>query len=102
MIVRARITVGPPLCVHRRAIGVVDLHRIVAADAQLLQVVVREVPHHLEQARIGAPEVLAQVRAVLDDVALVLAVDDLAHPLDEQAVGVAREQRRPTPSPRAP
>ena len=81
MIVRARITVGPPLVLHGRAIRVVDLDRIVAADAQLLQVVVRQVPHHLEQPRIGAPEVLAQVRAVFDDVALVLAVDDLAHAL---------------------
>ena len=99
MIVRARMTVGPPLCVHRGAIGVVDLHRIVAADAQLLQLVVGQVPHHLEQPRIGAPEVLAQVRAVFDDVALVLAVDDLAHPLDEQALGVAREQLVPLGAP---
>ena len=99
MIVRARITVGPPLCVHGRAIGVVHLLRIVAADAQVLQLVVGQVLHHLEQPRVGAPEVLAEIRAVLDDVALVLAVDDLAHALDEQAVGVAREQVVPLRAP---
>jgi hypothetical protein len=80
---------------HGLAIGVVDLHRIMAADAQRLQLVVREVLDHLEQPRVGAPEVLAQVGAVLDNVALVLTVDDIAHPLDEHAIGVLGEERVP-------
>ncbi len=99
MIVRARMTVGPPLVRHRGAVGVVDLERIVAADAQLLQIVVGQVPHHLEQPRIDAPEVLAEVGAVFDDVALVFAVDDFAHALDEHAFAVAREQVVPVRAP---
>ena len=55
--------------------------------------------HHLEQPRIGAEEVLAEVRAGLDRVLLILAVDDFAHALDEQAVVVGREQRIPVAAP---
>ena len=86
----------------RRLVGVVDLDRIVAAERQLLQLVVGEVLDHLEQPRIGAPEVLADVGARLDGVLLILAVDDLAHALDEQAVAILGEQRDPTRGPRAP
>ena len=42
---------------------------------------------------------LAEVRAGFDGVLLILAVDDLAHPLDEQAVLVLREQRIPVLAP---
>ena len=84
---------------HGRAVRVVDLLRVVSADAHLAQVVVRQMPHHVEQARILAPEVLAQVRTVLDDVALVLAVDDLAHAAHERALGILREERIPVRAP---
>ena len=99
MIVRARMTVGCPLVLDRGLVGVVDLHRIVAAEPQLLQLVVGQVLDHLEQPRIGAEEVLAHVGAGLDGVLLILAVDDLAHPLGEQAVVVGREQRIPVAAP---
>src|SRR5262245_39116213 len=55
--------------------------------------------NHLQQARIGAPEMLSQVRTVLDDVPLVLAVDDLPHALDQQPVVVARKQVIPVRAP---
>ena len=42
---------------------------------------------------------LAQVLAGLDGVFLIFAVDDFAHPLDEQAVFVFREQRIPVFAP---
>ena len=84
---------------HGGSIGVVDLERIVTADPKVHQLVVGKMTHHLEQARIGAPEVLAQVCAVLDHVALILAVDDFVHALDEGAFGVAREQGVPVGSP---
>ena len=83
----------------RRLVGVVDLDRIVAAERHLLQLVVRQVLDHVEQPRVGAPEVLAHVGAVGDRVLLVLAVDDLAHALDEQAVAILREQRIPLAAP---
>src|SRR5690606_19889584 len=46
-----------------------------------------------------AEQVLPQVRAALDGVLLVLPVDDLAHPLGEQAVVVLGEQRIPVAAP---
>ena len=80
-------------------VGVVDLRRIVAAEAQALQLVVGQVLDHVEQPRIGAEEVLAEVGTRLDGVFLVLAVDDLAHPLREQAVVILGEQRIPVAAP---
>ena len=102
MIVRARMTVGWPLVLDRGLVGVVDLDRIVAAEAQPLQLVVRQVLDQLEQPRIGAEEVLADVGAGLDRVLLVLAVDDLAHPLGEQAVVIRRRAADPSRCPRSP
>ena len=63
MIVRARMTVGCPLVLDRRLVGGVDLHRIVAAEPQLLQLLVGQVLDHVEQPRIDAEEVLADVGA---------------------------------------
>ena len=77
----------------------VDLDRIVPAERQLLQLLVGQMLDHLEQPRVGAPEVLPDVGARLDRVLLVLAVDDFAHPLDEQAVAVLLEQRVPLAAP---
>ena len=90
------------LVLDRRLVGVVDLDRIVPAERQLLQLIVGEVLDHLQQARIGAPEVLADVGAGLDAVLLILAVDDLAHPLHQQAVAILGEQRVPLAAPEAP
>src|SRR6185503_6805270 len=84
---------------HRAAIRVVDLLRIVAADAKVLQLAVAQMTHHFEQPQIRAPEILTEVGAVLDHVALVLAVDDFAHALDEQAVAVVLEQPVPLRAP---
>ncbi len=83
----------------RALVGVVDLVGIVAAERQLLQLLIREMFDHLEQSRIGAPEVLADVGARLDGVLLILAVDDLAHPANEQALGVLFEQVVPLGAP---
>ena len=83
-------------------VGVEDLDRIVAAEPQPLQLIVGQVLDHLEQPRIGAEEVLADVGARFDGVLLILAVDDLAHALGEQAVVVAREAADPSRCPRGP
>ena len=82
-----------------RLVGVVDLERIVAAERQLLELVVREVLDHVQQLRIRAPEMLAEIRARLDGVFLVLAVDDLPHALDEQAVADLSPAAGPNPCP---
>src|SRR5262249_28387127 len=85
---------------RRRQVGVVDLQRIVSADRQLLQIRIREMSHHLEQSRVATPEVLAKECPVFDGVSLVFAVDDLAHPLDEQALMIPRKERIPGRSPK--
>ena len=83
----------------RGVVGRVDLDRVVAAERELLQLLVRQVLDHVEQPRVGAPEVLADVLARLDGVLLILAVDDLAHALDEQAVVILLEQAVPLAAP---
>ena len=88
------------LVLDGRLVGVVDLDRIVAAERSFFELIVREVLDHVEQPRIDAPEVLAHVRAVFDGVALILAVDDLAHALHEQAVAIAARAACPTRGPR--
>ena len=90
---------GRALVLDGRLVGVVDLDRIVAAERQLLELVVRQVLDHVEQPRVDAPEVLADVGARFDGVFLILAVDDLAHALDEQAVAILGEQRIPLAAP---
>ena len=51
------------LVLDGRLVGGVDLHRVVAAERQLLQLLVGQVLDHVEQPRIGAEEVLADVGA---------------------------------------
>src|SRR6266446_5794887 len=63
-----------PLVLDRGFVGVVDLVRVVPAKRQLFQLVVRQVLDHIEQARVGAPEMLAHVCARFDGVLLILAV----------------------------
>ena len=83
-------------------VGRVDLDGIVSAEGQLLELFVRQVLDHLEQLRVGSPEVLANVLAGLDGVFLILAVDDFSHALDEEPVVILRRAVRPTRCPRSP
>ena len=99
MIVRARMTVGPPLCSTRRLVRRVNLARIVPAEPQTAQRIVVERFDKLEQTRIAAEETLSHVCAGFDHQLLVFAVDQFAHALDEQAVGVARQNRIPLGAP---
>ena len=52
-----------------------------------------------QQTRIDAPELAADVAAAGDRVLLVLAVDDLAHALDQESVLVAGQQLVPLGAP---
>ena len=96
----ARMTVGWPLCFDGRLVRVEDLDRIVAAAAQALQLIVRQV---LDQSRAAADRCRrsARGRRRRDStrVLLILAVHDLAHALGEQPVVVAREQLIPVAAP---
>ena len=75
----------------------IDLAVVVATATELGEVVVREVLDELAQPRIGAEEMLADIRAVGDGHALRLAVGRLGHPVHEDAVDVAREKLVPLP-----
>src|SRR5262249_6477736 len=86
---------------HGRRVCRVHLHRIVATQTQLTDLIVAEVLDELEQARVATEKVLADVGARLDGVLLVLAVHDFAETLDEDALGVTLEQRIPVAAPDA-
>ena len=86
---------------RRLAERIEHLAGVVSAQRQPLELLVRQVLDHLQQARIGAPEVRAHIVARLDGHLLVFTVDHLAHALDQQAVGVLLEQRIPLGAPDA-
>src|SRR6202008_4897155 len=54
---------------------------------------------HLQQTRIGAEEVLAEIGSALDKIFLILAVADLAHAPDQQAIAIALDERVPITAP---
>ena len=84
---------------HRALVGVVNLLRIVAAARQAMQLVVAHVGDHLQQLGIFAEELAANILAALGLVALVLAVDDFFHALQQNAVLVAGEELVPIGAP---
>ena len=90
---------GRALVLDGRAIGGVDLAIVVAAAAQLREVVVREVLDHLAQARVGPEEVLADVGAAGDRELLELAVERLVHLLDQEPIDVPCQQLVPLAAP---
>ena len=77
----------------------VDLAVVVAAAAELGEVVVREVLDELLEPRIGPEEMLADVGAAGDRELLELPVERLVHLLDEEAVDVARQEVVPLATP---
>ena len=97
--VLARITVGAPRVLGRRLVRGVDLAVVVAAAAELREVVVGQVLDELAQPRVRPEEVLADVRPAGDRELLELAVERVVHLLDEDAVDVAREELVPLAAP---
>ena len=97
--VLARITVGAPVVLGRGLVGRVDLAVVVAAAAELGEVVVGQVLDELAQARVRPEEVLADVGAAGDRELLELAVERVVHLLDEDAVDVAGEELVPLAGP---
>ena len=86
----------------RRLVGRVDLAAVVAAAAELRQVVVGEVLGEPAETRVRPEEVLADVGAAGDGVLLELAVERVVHLLDEDAVDVARQEVVPFATPDRP
>ena len=84
---------------HRGLVCGVNLDRIVASKAHLGQLLIAQVLHHFEQTRIGAEEILPEVRATGDKIFLILPVRDLAHALHEQAIAILGDQRVPIAAP---
>src|SRR2546430_557330 len=72
---------------------------VVAAAAELCELLVGEMGDGLRQSRFAAEEVLADVVAIRDGHPLRLAVGRLVHAIREHAVDVAREQFVPLASP---
>ena len=87
------------LVLGRGLVGGIDLAVVVAAPAQLGEIVVRQVLDELAQARVRTEEVLADVGAAGDRELLELAVERLVHLLDEDAVDVAGQQVVPLARP---
>ena len=77
----------------------VDLGRIVTTPSKTTQFVVGEIGDEFRQSWIRSEEVVADIGAVLDSVLLELAVDGRVHLVDENTVGVRREQRVPLTTP---
>src|SRR6476620_9523642 len=82
-----------------RSIGSIDLLRIMAATGQCPDLVVGHAGDHRLQFRILAKEMLPHVGAVFGLEVLVLAVDCLLHALQQDAGGVASNQRIPARAP---
>src|SRR6202522_4877014 len=85
--------------IDRFAVSVVNLHPVVAAAMQILQLLVRLVAHQFQQLRVLAEEMLPQVGSALGLERLVVAIDALFHPLKKQAGRIALEEFIPIAAP---
>ncbi len=84
---------------RRRLVGGVDLAVVVAATAELEDVVVAQVLDDPAEPRVGPEEVVPDVVAARDRVLLELPVEGLVHLLDEDAVDVAGQELVPLATP---
>src|SRR5208337_2141849 len=84
---------------HRRLIRGVHFDRVVTAQPHAGELLVRKMLDHLQQPGIGAEKILPEIRAALHEIFLVLAVGDLAHAPDEQAIAIGLNDRIPIAAP---
>src|SRR5437879_12799285 len=85
-----------PGVLNGRLITCMHFDGIVTPETHARQLLVRQMLYHLEQARVGAEEVLAEVRSALNKVFLKLSVRDFAHTPHQQAVPNTPNKRCPT------
>ena len=76
-------------------VGVINFCRIVAAAMQFEKLLIGLVLDKFQQFGVLAPEILAQIFAILGFEGLIVAVDAFFHALEQQALVVAREQLIP-------
>src|ERR1700678_152461 len=55
--------------------------------------------YHFQQPGIGAKKILPKIRAALDEIFLILAVGDLAHAPEEQAIAIVFDDLVPIAAP---
>ena len=87
------------LVINRSVVSGVDLLRVMATPAQVPDVVITELGHHLQGLGITTKEMLAHVSTVVGLEGLVVAIKRVHHDLAQGAVLVARQQRVPVTSP---
>src|ERR1700678_511868 len=85
--------------IDRRAVGSVDLNRIVTTQPHAGELLIRKMLHHFQQPGIGAKKVLPEIRTALDEIFLILAVRDLAHAPEEQTVAIVLDDLVPIATP---
>ncbi len=90
------------LVLHRGLIRRVHLARIVPAQPQAPQRLIRQRLDQLQQPRIASKKMFADVRAGRNHQLLVFAVHQFAHALHEQAFRVALQNRIPLAAPQEP
>src|SRR5207245_3613078 len=84
---------------HRCFVRRIDLFRIVSAAPHLVELLIGEVTEHLQQARIIATHVLADVGAIGDGVFLKFPIDDFAHAPYQDTVMVLGQEWVPIAAP---
>src|SRR5208282_2794392 len=87
--------------IYGSAEGRVHFDWIVPSQSHACQLIVGQVLNHLQQARIGSEQVLAEIGSAFDEILLVLTVANLAQTLDQQAVAVVLNEAVPIGTPDA-
>ena len=83
-------------------VGGVHFLWVVPSSFELPERVVRHIGHHGAELWGDAEEVLSDVRPAPEHIGLVVAVDDLGHPVAEQTLVVTGQERDPSCLPRRP
>ena len=86
--------------IHRCPKRSVNFDRIVPAQPHARQLLVRKMLHHFQQSRIGAKQVLPEIRSALDKILLILAVADFTQTPHQQTVTIVLDQAVPIRCPR--
>ena len=79
----------------------VNFDGIVAAETHARELIVGKMLDHLQQARIGAEEVLAEIGSAFDEIFLILSVADFAQPPHQYSVAVVLDEAIPVGAPDA-
>ena len=89
----------PAVMVHRSVIGGVNLHRVMAAATQAVDVFIRQVRYQRLQVGVLVEKLFAVEAAVSGGVFLELAVDGFVQAFEDDVFCIACEQRIPFRAP---